>query len=271
MKSNTFLIGFLSLFSSSLSIDKDKIAKAICSFETRSADILSMERTKLIHLSQKLSKECNLKVKMIKEAKDNQNFFVAFANQKNNMRINDLVKKNGNSHPIYNGLIFFENFDAIVNLSSRINQNVKFIDTKTWMVYEHYTINGNEIMRSIGFFNSSSFQYESILPDSIIKRRNNLQGYKLKAMTEHYLNDIKIDMASAKYDNKTQMYDVTQSTTGKYFEIFLAMQQHLNFTASLHKNIVPWGKVSLLENNTLFISGIFKSVHSGPAEVIMTE
>ena len=271
MKSNTFLIGFLSLFSLSVSIDNNKIAKAICSFEIRSVEILSMEKTKLVHLSQKLSKECNLKVKMIKKAKDNQNFFVAFANSKNNMRINDLVKKNENSHPIYNGLIFFENFDAIVNLSSRINQNVKFIDTKTWMVYEHYTINGNEIMRSIGFFNSSSFQYESILPDSIIKRRNNLQGYKLKAMTENYLNDIKVDMASAKYDNKTQMYDVTQSTTGKYYEIFLAMQQHLNFTASLHKNIVPWGKVSLLENNTLFISGIFKSVHSGPAEVIMTE
>ena len=70
-----------------------------------------------------------------------------------NLRIKGLVKKNGNS-PIYDGLIFFENFDAIVNLSSRINQDVIFIDTRTWMVYEYYTINGKDIMRSLGFFNS---------------------------------------------------------------------------------------------------------------------
>jgi hypothetical protein len=270
MKSNTFLIVFFSLLSSSLSIDEDIIAKVICSFETTSADILSIERTKSINLSKMISKECNLKVKIFTEAKENKNFFVAFSNLNNNKRIMELVKKDG-KHPINHGLIFFDNFNVIVNLSSRINQDVKFIDKKTWMVYEYYTINGNDIMRSIGFFNTSSFQYESILLDSLIKRRNNLQGYKLKAMTENYLNDIKIDMATAIYDNKTQMYDVTQSTNGRYFELFLVMQDHLNFTASLHKNIVAWGEVSMLENDTLFISGIFKSVHSGPAEVIMTE
>ena len=268
MKSNTFLIVFLSLLSSSLSINENRIAKAICFFEMRSADILSLERIRSVNLSKKISKECNLKVKIITEAKENKNFFVAFANPKINSRINGLVKKNGNS-PIYDGLIFFENFDAIVNLSSRINQDVKFIDTKTWMVYEYYSINGKDIMRPLGFFNSS-FQYESILTDSLIKRRNNLQGYNLKAMTANNLYDINIDIALAKYDNKIQMYDVTKSTKGKYYEIFLAMQDHLSFTASLHKNNVSWGKISLLKNNTLVLSGIYKSLHSGPAELIMT-
>ena len=268
MKSNTFLIVFLSLLSSSLSINENRIAKAICFFEMRSADILSFERIRSINLSKKISKECNLKVKIIIEAKENQNFFVAFANPKINFRIKGLVKKNGDS-PIYDGLIFFENFDAIVNLSSRINQDVKFIDTKTWMVYEYYTINGKDIMRPLGFFNSS-FQYESILTDSLIKRRNNLRGYNLKAMTENNLYDINIDIALAKYDNNIQMYDVTKSTKGKYYEIFLAMQDHLNFTASLYKNKVSWGKISLLKNNTLVLSGIYKSLNSGPAELIMT-
>ena len=268
MKSNTFLIVFLSLIASSLSINENRIAKAICFFEMRSADILSLERVRSINLSKKISKECNLKVKIITEAKENQNFFVAFANPKIDLRIKGLVKKNGNS-PIYDGLIFFENFDAIVNLPSRNNQDVKFIDTRTWMVYEYYTINGKDIMRSLGFFNSS-FQYGSILTDSLIKRRNNLQGYNLKAMTENNLYDINIDIALAKYDNKIQMYDVTKSTKGKYYEIFLTMQDHLNFTASLHKNNGSWGKISLLKNNTLVLSGIYKSLHSGPAELIMT-
>ena len=124
-------------------------------------------------------------------------------------------------------------------------------------------------MRSLGFFNSS-FQYGSILTDSLIKRRNNLQGYNLKAMTENNLYDINIDIALAKYDNKIQMYEVTKNTKGKYYEIFLTMQDHLNFTASLHKNNGSWGKISLLKNNTLVLRGIYKSLHSGPAELIMT-
>ena len=206
MKSKTILILFISLLSSRLSNNEIRIAKAICFFETRSADIFLLERIRSINLSKKISKECNLKVKIITEAKDNQNFFVAFANPKANLRIKSLVKKNENS-PTYDGLIFFKNFDTIIDLSSRINKDVKFIDTKTWMVYEYYTINGKDIMRPLGFFNSSS-QYESILTDSLIKRRNNLQGYNLKAMTANNLYDINIDITKAKYDNKIQMYDV---------------------------------------------------------------
>ena len=71
----------------------------------------------------------------------------------------------------------------IGDFSTRINQDIKFIDITTWKVYEHYTINREIKINQLGFF-SSVYQYRPIIKSTFLERRGNFQGYKMKAMTE---------------------------------------------------------------------------------------
>ena len=88
-----------------------------------------------------------------------------------------------NNKTILFGIIFLDCLKAIDNLTSAINQDVKFVDIQTWKVYEHYTINGENILNLLGFFDSV-FQYKSIMKTSFVERRSNFHGYKMKAMVE---------------------------------------------------------------------------------------
>ena len=73
------------------------------------------------------------------------------------------------------GVIFVDHINVIDELPSKINQDIKFVDTQTWMVYEHYTINNMKIKRQIGFF-SDFTNYVPTEHLNFDERRSNFQG-----------------------------------------------------------------------------------------------
>ena len=169
------------------------------------------------------------------------------------------------------GIIFVENIQVVNDLHTKINQDIKFVEMETWKVYEKYEINKINIIRQLGFFNSK-FQYILLSNDSLVNRRNDFQGYNLKAMTEITVPYISIDLATASYDENSQTYDVTKSLTGLYHEIFLDMQKLFNFTATLHKRKDgQWGPTTVLKNGTISTGGIVNSLTSGFAEMIVAQ
>ena len=99
----------------------------------------------------------------------------------------------------------------------------------------------------------------------------NFQGYQIKAMTESFSPFITINMNFAKYDEKSQTYDVTYSVQGLYYDMLSIMQKYLNFTTTLHKRKDGrWGPTIILPNGTVQAAGIDESVVSGYAEMIVT-
>ena len=88
-----------------------------------------------------------------------------------------------NNKKLVRGIVFIDKIEMIGELSTRINQDIKFIDITTWKVYEHYTINREIKINQLGFF-SSVYQYRPIIKSTFLERRGNFQGYKMKAMTE---------------------------------------------------------------------------------------
>ena len=81
------------------------------------------------------------------------------------------------------GIVFTHSMNEIHDMITEINQDIKFVDINTWKVYEHYSINGENILNLLGFFDSV-FQYQSIIKTSFVERRSNFHGYKMKAMVE---------------------------------------------------------------------------------------
>ena len=155
-------------------------------------------------------------------------------------------------------------------LSTRINQEIYFIDTSTWKIYEHYAINGEKFRNLLGFFNAT-FQYQTIIKTPFLDRRGNFQGYKMKAMTEQIPSPYGyIDLTNAQLDETSQTYDVTHSTQGMFYDIFMILQEKLNFTATLHKRKdSQLGYAKVLPNGTIITSKLHADVAEGDAEFIV--
>ena len=160
--------------------------------------------------------------------------------------------------------------EIIYDLPTKINQDIKFVDVQTWKVYEHYKINKNNITNPLGFFNNE-FDYIPLTKLSFEDRRSDFQGYHMIAMTENLGPYISIDISSATYDEKSQTYDVTKSVQGMIYDMFLDLQDYLNFTATLRKRKDgKWGPTTVLANGSIIAGGITKSLTSGFAEVIVS-
>ena len=158
----------------------------------------------------------------------------------------------------------------ILDLPTKINQDIVFVDVKTWKVYENYAINDKVIKNQLGFFNNS-LDYVQTMKLSFENRRGNFHGYQMKAMTENYPPVLSIDLSSAKYDDLSHTYDVTNSTSGMFYSIFQDLKESMNFTSSLHKRKDgKWGPTTPLANGSLIAEGITQSVTSGFAEMIVT-
>ena len=66
-------------------------------------------------------------------------------------------------------------------------------------------------------------------------------------------------------------YEVTKSTEGMHYELYLSMQDFLNFTSTLHKRKDgAWGPTTVLPNGTIQARGITESLSSGFGEIIVT-
>ena len=154
-------------------------------------------------------------------------------------------------------------------MQTKIDQDFKFVDMQTWRVFEHYGITKKNIKNELGFFDES-FNYVSKIKQTFAERRSNFQGYHMKAMVEESLPFNTIDLSSSDLDTATQTYDVTNSVEGMFYDIFLVMQEYLNFTSTLHKRSDgKWGPIVILPNGTIQAEGIIQSVTSGFAEMIV--
>ena len=168
------------------------------------------------------------------------------------------------------GIIFADTIEVIDHLPTKINQDVVFVDVKTWKVYETYAINKIIIKRQLGFFNNL-LEYVRTMKLSFEDRRGNFQGYQMKAMAGHYPPYLLIEHSSAEYDEMSKTFDVTNSVEGMFYHILQELQEYLNFTSSLHKRLDgKWGPTTVLANGSVIAGGIVKSVTSGFAEMIVT-
>ena len=105
-------------------------------------------------------------------------------------------------------MIFTSNWYVIEDLSTKINQDINFVDVETWKVYEHYIINQKKILNLLGFFNDD-FKYIPIIKESFVERRSNFQGYQMKTMTDQLNPYITIDndfLTPVYFDEKSQTY-----------------------------------------------------------------
>ena len=77
-------------------------------------------------------------------------------------------------------------------------------------------------------------------------------------------------LATAFFDEATQIYDVTKSTKGMFYDLFMVLQEKLNFTATLNKRKdSQWGIAKILSNGTVITSGIHADVAKGDADMIV--
>ena len=168
------------------------------------------------------------------------------------------------------GIIFVKQAQTLQDLSSKINQDIKFVDIQSWKVYEHYKINNQNTMNYLGFFNNS-FNYIPVNNKSFENRRSNFQGYHIKAMTEIAAPYTFIDTSKSIYDENSDTYDVTNTANGFLIkEVFQDMQNWFNFSASLYKRKDgKWGPTTILDNGTIVAGGIVESLTSGFAEMIV--
>ena len=167
------------------------------------------------------------------------------------------------------GIIFVDQINLIHNLTTRINQDIKLIDTNTWQVYEHYEVNGEKIINQLGFFNTT-FNYQPIVKTPFVERRSDFQGYTMKVMTEEIGPFVYFNMDSAPFDKKSETYDVTYATEGMFYDMFMIIKEKLNITATLHRRKdSAWGIAKVLANGTITTTGIHASVTSGYAEMIV--
>ena len=158
----------------------------------------------------------------------------------------------------------------LMDLQTKIHQDVKFVNQKDWKVYENYKINNKIVMNQLGSLDDT-FQYIPKLNATFEERRRNFHGYHLKAMTEEIRPLITFsNFSSAEFDQKSQTYDVTKSTQGLDYDMFLILQETLNFTATLHKRKDgKWGPITEFPNGTIVAAGIAESVISGFGEMIV--
>ena len=91
-------------------------------------------------------------------------------------------------------------------------------------------------------------------------------------MTDSENPYISIDLEYAELDEKSQTYNVTKLVKGMYFDMFLLLQETLNFTATLHRRKDgKWGgKLNIFEIGTIEAAGLPESLLSGFSEMIMT-
>ena len=175
-----------------------------------------------------------------------------------------------NNEILVSGIIFIDQIDVINDMTTRINQDISLIDTETWKVYEHYEINGEKIMNQLGFINWAIFKYKPMTKTPFLERRSDCRGYEIKVMTEEIGPFVFFDLDLAMYDANSQTYDVTYATDGMFYDMFMVIQEHLNFTATLHRRKdSQWGTAKVLPNGTIITSGIHASVTSGFAEMII--
>ena len=144
---------------------------------------------------------------------------------------------------------------AHVKLS--LDSEIYFIDKKSFMVYETYTINNVHVAKYLGQFkieNGVSFIADKDFHSLLVKRRGNFHGIQIKAMVEYEppMIDHPLDFASkVTYFSNNQTYLMTNICKGVFIDVLNLLQERYNFSTELYKRKDgAWGVSEQLPNGT---------------------
>ena len=104
-------------------------------------------------------------------------------------------------------------------IDATIDKNIFLIKVSSKETFEVYSINGNQVIRKLGYFNEVyNFVWENEINRNFIERRSNFLGSQLKAVTEKTGNSMIFDSKykkDAPYFANNDTYQVNGYTSGR--------------------------------------------------------
>ena len=104
-------------------------------------------------------------------------------------------------------------------IDATIDKNIFLIKVSSKETFEVYSINGNQVIRKLGYFNEVyNFVWENEINRNFIERRSNFLGSQLKAVTEKTGNMMIFDpkyKKDAPYFANNDTYQVNGYTSGR--------------------------------------------------------
>ena len=152
-----------------------------------------------------------------------------------------------------------------------IDQQIYFL-TPFLELYEKYTINNELIQQKLGNFADGIYIPEESIEQNFMKRRQSFHGSKLIAFAGNSPSSIKIEnLKDATYFPSIEAYDVTGLVKGPYFDVWLILQQNLNFTTRIYtRKDKKWGVPTQYPNGSISVpDGIIKNGIDGSADVLL--
>ena len=156
------------------------------------------------------------------------------------------------------------------NKEIKMDQEIYYL-TSSLDLYEKYTVNNIEIKQKLGHFADGTYVTEKLIEQNILKRRQNFHGSKLMAVTNEDHNFIKTgNLKNAPYFPTNETYDVTGLVHGSYFDIWMMMQNNLNFTTIIYrKKVKKYGVPVQHPNGSISVpDGIIKDSLDYSADIL---
>ena len=177
------------------------------------------------------------------------------------------------------GVITCQN-NSCLNLAQleafHIGEEIFLVNIETYDVMEAYTINRIVLTTVIGRINQSSFLRQDE-PDTIVRRRSNLQKTEIVAVTDSSTNYI---MFSEDYSPtsvniiETPSGDLmeelpNETVTGIFADVLSLLAADLNFTIIMRtRRDQIWGTASVYGNGTSVFTGMLHSLHKGEGDIL---
>ena len=158
------------------------------------------------------------------------------------------------------------------NEKIEIDQEIYFL-TSSSDLYEMYTVNNKIIKQKLGHFAGSSYIPEESVQQNFLKRRHNFYGSNLIAFVGDVGNYITIEnLKSAPYFPSNGTYDVTGLVQGPIFNVWMTLQNELNFTTKMYtRKDKKWGVPIQHPNGSISVpDGTIKDVMDGSADTFLT-
>ena len=173
-------------------------------------------------------------------------------------------------------LLIISQADSLLDVNEEINidQQIYFL-TPSLDLYEKYTINNHLIQQKLGHFVGGTYIPEKSIEQNFLLRRHNFHGSKLIALTvgPGRGNYIRIENKNATYFPSNKTYDVTGSVHGSVFDIWMLLQNNLNFTTRIYSRMDDkWGVPIQHANGSISVpDGIIKDGMDGLADILLAE
>ena len=161
------------------------------------------------------------------------------------------------------------NETELINLNLSIGNEVYFLDSSSWKIFETYSINKIQVSRCLGQFrmqqnkNYIDFINSKTYSQSMEERRGNFHGILLKGITDAEEPNINFPLddldSITKYFPNNDTYEMSYDIiSGSYIDILHSIEKNLNFSTKLYKRKDGgWGTPKKLPNGTVaFKAGV---------------